>query len=66
MAEAEVSEQVMDAIVGHEIKGSTGAKVYTHRTLKSLKKATDGLLYPAIVLPRTYKLKPHHKSSTST
>ncbi len=46
LAEAEVSEQVIDALVGHEIKGSTGAKVYTHRSLLALKKAVEVLHYP--------------------
>jgi integrase len=48
MAEAEVSEQVMDAVVGHEIKGSTGAKVYTHRSLMALKRAIEVLHYPEL------------------
>ena len=54
LAEAEIPEQVMDSIVGHEIKGSTGAKVYTHRTLKTLKRAIDLLHYPALRIPRIY------------
>lgn len=55
MAEAEVPEGVMDAIVGHEVKGSTGAKVYTHRTLKPFRKAVEGLQYPALSLSRVFK-----------
>jgi integrase len=54
MAEAEIAEQVMDSLVGHEVKGSIGAKVYTHRTLRTLKKAIDVLQYPALRLPRIY------------
>jgi len=41
LGEAEVPEHVIDAILGHEIKGSTGTKVYTHRTLKTLKQAIE-------------------------
>ena len=54
MAEAEISEQIMDSLVGHEVKGSTGAKVYTHRTLKTLKKSVDVLQYPTLLLSRIY------------
>jgi integrase len=52
MAEAEVSEAVMDALVGHEAKGSTGAKVYTHRTLRPLQRAVESLAYPSLSLAR--------------
>ena len=54
MAEAEVSEQTMDAVVGHEVKGSTGAKVYTHRSLQALSKAIEVIRYPALSIPRAY------------
>jgi integrase len=49
LAEAEVSEQVMDSLVGHEIKGSTGARVYTHRSLAALKKAVELLHCPSLI-----------------
>jgi len=55
LAEAEISEPVMDALVGHEIQGSTGAKVYTHRSLTTLKRAVEVLKYPALSLQRVYK-----------
>lgn len=54
MAEAEVSEQIMDALVGHEVKGSTGAKVYTHRSLQALSKAIEKICYPALSIPRVF------------
>lgn len=54
MAEAEVPEQVMDTVVGHEVRGSTGAKVYTHRSLQALRKAVEVLHYPALSLPRVF------------
>lgn len=60
MAEAGVSEQLMDALVGHEIKGSTGAKVYTHRSLMALKKAIEVLHYPpADALPKVVSPQPN-------
>jgi len=54
MADAEVTEQVIDTLVGHEVKGSTGAKVYTHRTMKTLKKAVEVVNYPTLSLSRVY------------
>lgn len=54
MAEAEITEQMMDTVMGHEIKGSTGAKVYTHRTLAAIQKALAVVRYPALSLPRVY------------
>lgn len=54
MAEAEVSEQIIDALVGHEVKGSTGAKVYTHRSLKALSRAIEKIYYPTLSLPRVF------------
>lgn len=54
MAEADISENDMDALVGHEAKGSTGSKVYTHRTMKTPKKAIDSLHYPFLALPRVF------------
>lgn len=48
LAEAEVSEQEVDCLVGHEVKGSTGAKVYTHRSMAALKRAIEKLNYPTI------------------
>lgn len=55
MAEAEISEQMMDTITGHAVKGSTGAKVYTHRTLGAMQKALEDIHYPALSLPRVYE-----------
>ncbi|MBT8604891.1 site-specific integrase [Polynucleobacter paneuropaeus] len=48
LSDAEVPEHVIDSILGHEIKGSTGTKVYTHRTLKTLKSALEKLHYQEI------------------
>ena len=46
--EAEVPEHIIDSILGHEIKGSTGTKIYTHRTLKTLKNAIEILKYEQV------------------
>jgi integrase len=56
LGEAEVPEHVIDSVLGHEIKGSTGAKVYTHRTLKTLKNAIQKLNQQQVI-----KLNPHHE-----
>ncbi len=56
LAETEVSEQLIDFLVGHEIKGSTGAKVYTHRSLKAYKSAIELLKHPSIKLRRVYNV----------
>jgi integrase len=58
MAEAETPEGVMDTLVGHEVKGSTGTKVYTHRTMTTLQKAIEVLAYPGLSLPKVYQT-PH-------
>jgi integrase len=50
LGEAEVPEHVIDSILGHEIKGSTGTKVYTHRSLKTLKNSIE-LLHFQRVMP---------------
>ena len=47
LAEADISEQIIDMILGHEIKGSTGAKIYSHRTITSLKDAIECLAFPS-------------------
>lgn len=33
LAEAEVAEHLIDTVLGQEVTGGTGAKVYTHRSL---------------------------------
>lgn len=53
LGEAEIPEHVIDSILGHEIKGSTGTKIYTHRTLKTLKNAIEILNYQNIAATLT-------------
>jgi site-specific recombinase XerD len=45
LVEAEVNEAVIDTLLGHETKGSTGAKVYTHTSATQLKKAVERIAY---------------------
>lgn len=51
LAENDISEPMIDAIMGHEIKGSTGAKVYSHRTTSSIKAAIERINYTGLNLP---------------
>lgn len=54
LASAEVAEPLIDALIGHEIKGSTGARTYTQRTTADLKRAMDRLAYPGVPLRRAF------------
>lgn len=49
--EAEVAEPVIDRLMGHEVKGSEGAKVYNHAK-QVLRRALERVRYPALSLPR--------------
>jgi integrase len=50
LAENDVSEPTIDSIMGHQISGSTGAKVYSHRTLSNIKMAIENIEYKGLVL----------------
>lgn len=56
MAEAGIPEGVIDTLVGHEVSGSVGSKVYTHRTPRTLSDAIESLSHPALrlALPRLF------------
>lgn len=54
LASADIAEPMIDTLIGHEVKGSTGAKTYTHREVASLKKAIAALTYPGLELPRVF------------
>lgn len=43
LADKEVAESVIDTIIGHKVKGSTGIRVYTHRSLRTLAAAVERL-----------------------
>lgn len=57
MTEAGISEAVQDRITGHEVKGSTGTRVYSHPTAM-LRQAVEAIRYPALHLPRAYEAAP--------
>ncbi|WP_377153044.1 tyrosine-type recombinase/integrase [Roseateles sp. UC29_93] len=54
LANGDVAEPLIDALLGHEAKGSTGARVYTHRALVDLHAAIEKICYPEVVVPRVY------------
>jgi integrase len=45
LAEAGIEEALIDALVGHVAKGSTGTKVYTHRSKQALQRAIEQLQF---------------------
>lgn len=53
LMEAEVAEPVIDRLMGHEVKGSTGAKVYSHAK-QVLRRALERVQYPSLLLVKTY------------
>lgn len=55
LAEADISEAIIDSILGHQIQGSTGAKVYSHKTVAMLSKAIETLSYSGLSLQRIYR-----------
>ena len=54
LASAGLAEPLIDAICGHEIKGSTGARQYTQRTLEDLQRAMASLTYPSLKLAHVF------------
>lgn len=57
LAMADISEAIIDSILGHQIKGSTGAKVYSHRTVEMLANAMEILSYSELSLQRIYGVR---------
>lgn len=53
MTEARIAEPVQDRITGHEVKGSTGTRVYAHPKAV-LREAVESIKYPRLVLPVAY------------
>lgn len=51
MTEARIAEAVQDRITGHEVKGSTGTRVYAHPKAV-LREAVEAIRYPGLVVPR--------------
>lgn len=54
LAEEDIQETLIDSLLGHTIKGSTGAKIYTHRTIETLKAAIQTIQYKELQLPRVW------------
>lgn len=57
LAYRDISEPIIDALLGHEIQGSTGAKVYTHSSLIKLNNAIQTIQYEELKLLKTWKFK---------
>jgi integrase len=54
LASAGIAEPLIDMLIGHEIKGSTGARKYTDRTLEDLQRAMASLSYPGLKFARVF------------
>ena len=57
LANGDVAEPMIDALLGHEAKGSTGARVYTHRALADLKAAIERIQYPGLEVPQVFAFR---------
>ena len=58
LANGGVAEPMIDVLLGHEAKGSTAARVYTHRMLENLHAAIETICYPEITVSRVYFNRP--------
>jgi len=54
-AKPPVPEALQDRITGHEAKGSTGVKVYTHYMPVDLRDAVEAIRYPELELPKAFR-----------
>jgi len=54
MTEARISEAIQDRITGHEVKGSTGTRVYAHPKAV-LREAVESIRYVGLDLPRSFE-----------
>jgi integrase len=54
LAESEIAEPVIDSLLGHEVKGSTGTKIYTHRSLRVLQQAVETVHYPSLKITKIF------------
>lgn len=54
LASAGIAEPLIDTLIGHEVKGSTGAKTYTMRTTADLQRAMSAVSYVGLSLPRVF------------
>jgi integrase len=58
LASAGIAEPLIDTLIGHEVKGSTGARTYTMRTTEDLQRAMSAVSYAGLSLPRVF-VKPN-------
>jgi integrase len=56
LASARIDRGMIDALMGHEVKGSEGDRTYTHWTTHDKAQALESLRYPGLSLPRVYKV----------
>ncbi len=55
LAEAELPEAIKDRITGHEVRGSTGTRVYEAVSRAALRRAVEAIKYPGLALPKVYQ-----------
>lgn len=65
LANAEVAEPLIDMLLGHEVKGSMGARVYTHRTIAQARASVEKITYPDLLLPRVLPSVPGLSAETA-
>ena len=56
LARRNTPESTIDALIGHKIVGSVGARVYTHRSTEDLRQVIESLNYPSLDLRRVHDL----------
>jgi len=54
LTEARVLDSIKDRITGHEVRGSTGTRVYEHPKAE-IRRAVQAIHYPGLELVRTFK-----------
>lgn len=52
-----VAELVIDSLLGHQISGSMGAKIYTHLSIINLNNAIQTIQYPYLTINKIYTRK---------
>jgi integrase len=59
LADAQIPEALIDTLIGHEVAGRTGSKVYTHRNEATLAKALRTISYRVLSLKRIFSSPAH-------
>lgn len=57
LAKNNTPEPTIDALLGHQISGSIGAKIYTHRSLEDLNNAIQQIRYASLCMSKIYTRK---------